>query len=226
MRLLITLIFIPLLSLFSYSASANSSDWELEKEDEDYQLKIFIREIKESDLNEFKGEMLTDASLKSIVALLMDSEAAPKWMHKCEKFEVLDHISDTHNIIYFVNGAPWPVSDRDAIISSELTQDPQSLAVKINVKVLPEYLPKDEDYVRIPRMVGFWEFVPQADGQTLVRYQIHAEPGGSLPAWLANSVVVDTPYYTMTNMADMLKREKYKTADISFIKNAPTAITQ
>ena len=68
-------------------------------------------------------------------------------------------------------------------------------------------------------MSGFWSFTPVDNGKILVRYQVHAEPGGSLPSWLANSVVVDTPYYTMANMVEMLKKEKYQQAEISLIKN-------
>lgn len=218
MRLLTTLFLIPVLSFFTQAAAA-SSDWELEKVEEDYQLEIYTREIGNSDLKEFKGEMIVDEKLSSLVALLVDDEAAPEWMNQCEKFEILERSENHHQVIYFVNGAPWPVSDRDAVISSDLKQDPKTLAVRIDLKALTGYLPKDDDFVRIPRMVGFWEFIPQTSGKVLVRYQIHAEPGGSLPAWLANSVVVDTPYNTMTNMLDMLKREKYKTAEFSFIKN-------
>lgn len=221
MRLLISLFLIPFFTFFTQTATAKSA-WELEKVEEDYQLKIYTREVGNSDLKEFKGEMFVDAKLSTIVALLNDDKAAPEWMNKCENFEVLERLEDNHLIIYFVNGAPWPVSDRDAVISSKLTQDPESLAVRIDVKALTGYLPKNDDYVRIPRMIGFWEFIPQASGKVLVRYQVHAEPGGSLPAWLANSVVVDTPYNTMTNMLEMLKREKYITAEIPYITNAGT----
>jgi hypothetical protein len=225
MRLLITLFLIPFFTVFTQTATAKS-DWELEKVEEDYQLKIYTREIDNSDLKEFKGEMFVDVKLSTIVALLTDDKATPEWMNKCEHFEVLERLEGHHSIVYFVNGAPWPVSDRDAVISSKLTQDPHTLAVRIDVKALTGYLPKNDDYVRIPRMVGFWEFIPQTSGQVLIRYQVHAEPGGSLPAWLANSVVVDTPYNTMTNMLEMLKREKYITAKIPYITNASTPSTE
>ncbi len=216
MRLLIIMLFS---AFFNFSALAATTEWELDKEEEDIQLKIYTREIEGSSLKEFKGEMLVETKLSTLVALLLDDKAAPQWMHQCEKFEVLEHANEQEAIVYFVNGAPWPVSDRDAVVASEVTQDPETLVVTFKLAALNDYLPENDDYVRIPRMKGFWSFTPMAEGKVLVRYQIHAEPGGSLPAWLANTVVVDTPYNTMSNMLKMLKLEKYQQAEVSFIKN-------
>ena len=217
MRLLTVMI---LASLFSFSAHAANSEWELEKEEDDIQLKIFTREIEGSSLKEFKGEMLVETNLTTLAALLLDGQAAPQWMHQCEKFEVIEQIDPKNAVVYFINGAPWPVSDRDAVVASSMSQDPETLIMRINVEALTGRLPEDEDYVRIPRMSGHWSFEPVEDGKVLIRYQAHAEPAGSLPSWLANSVVVDTPYHTMSNMLDMLKLEKYQQAKIPFIKNA------
>jgi len=204
---------------FSFSTHAETSDWELEKEEEDLQLKIYTREISGSSLKEFKGEMLVETQLTTLAALMLDSQAAPKWMHQCEKFEVVEQLDERNAITYFINGAPWPVSDRDAVVSSSMSQDPETLTMRIDVSVVADYLPIDDDYVRIPHMTGFWAFTPIAEGKVKIVYQVHADPGGSLPAWLANSVVVDTPYYTMSNLREMLKQEKYQQAEIPFIKN-------
>jgi hypothetical protein len=38
--------------------------------------------------------------------------------------------------------------------------------------------------------------MPNTDGVD-VTYQMHASPGGSIPNWLANQTVVDTPYGTL-----------------------------
>ncbi len=217
MRLFIAIL---LSTLFSFSASAETTAWELEKEEEDINLKIFTREVDGSDLKEFKGEMLVDAKLTSLAALLLDGQVAPEWMYQCEKFEVVEQIDSLTAVVYFVNGAPWPVSDRDAVVMTVMNQDPETLAIKISLDSLADRLPEDDDYVRIPSMKGFWLFEPVENGQVLVTYQVHANPGGSLPNWLANSVVVDTPYNTMSNMVEMLKLEKYQQVEIPLLKNS------
>jgi len=45
-----------------------------------------------------------------------------------------------------------------------------------------------------------WIFENLDTKKTKVTYQMHAEPGGSLPAWLINSSVVDPPYKTLINL--------------------------
>ena len=216
MRLFIVLL---LSSLFSFSAYSETSAWELQKEEKAINLKIYTRQIEGSNLKEFKAEMLVKAQLTTIAALLLDGQSAPKWIHLCEKFEVVEQIDELTAIVYFINGAPWPVSDRDAVVMTAISQDPESLVLKAEMNVVNDLLPENSDYVRIPHMKGFWLFEPKVADQILVTYQVHANPGGSLPDWLANSVVVDTPYYTMRNMVEMLKLKKYQQIDVLSIKN-------
>lgn len=64
------------------------------------------------------------------------------------------------------------------------------------MEAVPDYMPLREGKVRIPKAEGQWKLVPNADGVN-VTYQMHASPGGSIPNWLANQMVVDTPYGTL-----------------------------
>ncbi|MFT7409559.1 MAG: hypothetical protein ACI9EX_000130 [Oleispira sp.] len=215
MRLLIA----SLLFSISFSAYSESTAWALEQEDASINLKVFTREVEGSNFSEFKGEMLVKAELTTIAALLLDSEAAPNWMHPCEKFEILEQVDALIAVVYFINGVPWPVSDRDAVIMSVMSQDPETLVLKVELNTVNDRLPEKDDYVRISYMTGFWLFEPAENGQVLITYQIHADLGGSLPDWLANTAVVDMPYYTMSNMAKMLKLKKYQQVEVKNIKN-------
>jgi hypothetical protein len=210
---------ILLFASFNFMAHGENNEWELEKENKDIQLKVYTREVSGSNLKEFKGELIAETSLTALAALLLDSTAAPQWMHQCEKFEVIEQNDPQSAIVYFINSAPWPVTDRDAIVSTIMSQDPETLTVRVEVEALADRLPDNDDYVHISKMTGFWSFSLLTDGKVKVVYQAHAEPSGSLPSWLANSVVVDTPYYSLRNMLKMLKLEEYQQADIPFIKN-------
>jgi hypothetical protein len=151
--------------------------------------------------------------------LLLDTHASPEWMYRSEKLEVIEEIDELTVVMYLINSAPWPIDYRDGVVMSSIIQDPESLVLKAELNIIKDRLPEYDDYVRIPYMAGFWLFEPKDDGQILVTYQIHADPGGSLPDWMANSVVVETPYYTMSNMANMLKLEKYQQVNVLSIKN-------
>jgi hypothetical protein len=62
-----------------------------------------------------------------------------------------------------------------------------------------EYLPLQQGFVRVSRVKGFWQLKPYEGGVEVV-YQVHSDPGGSVPAWLANSFVVDAPFNTLINL--------------------------
>jgi hypothetical protein len=208
-----------LLSFFSSPVYSEAMIWELEKEEKDINLKIFTRDVDGFNFKEFKGEMLVKTQMTTIATLLLDTHASPEWMYRSEKLEVIEVIDELTAVMYLINSAPWPVDYRDGVVMSVISQDPESLVLKAEINIIKDRLPEYNDYVRIPYMAGFWLFEPKDDGQILVTYQIHADPGGSLSDWMANSVVVETPYNTMSNMANMLKLKKYQQVKIPGIKN-------
>jgi hypothetical protein len=216
MRLFIVLL---LLSFFSSPVYSEAMTWELKKEEKDINLKIFTRDVDGFNFKEFKGEMLVKTQMTTIATLLLDTHASPEWMYRSEKLEVIEEIDELTAVMYLINTAPWPVDSRDGVVMLVISQDPESLILKAEINIVKDRLPEYDEYVRIPYMVGFWLFEPKDDGQILVTYQIHADPGGSLPDWVANSVVVETPYNTMSNMANMLKLKKYQQVKIFNIKN-------
>jgi hypothetical protein len=218
MRLFIVLL---LLSVFSSPVYSEAMTWVLEKEEKDINLKIFTRNVDGFNFKEFKGEMLVKTQMTTIATLLLDTHASPEWIYRSEKLEVIEEIDELTAVMYLINTAPWPVDYRDGVVMSVISQDPESLVLKAEINIIKDRLPEYDDYVRIPYMAGFWLFEPKDDGQILVTYQVHVDPGGSLPDWMANSVVVETPYNTMSNMTNMLKLKKYQQVKILSIKNVP-----
>jgi hypothetical protein len=66
-----------------------------------------------------------------------------------------------------------------------------------NLAGAADYAPQEKGFVRVAQVQGFWKMVPQGANQTQVIYQVHTEPGGSVPSWLANKFVVDAPFNTL-----------------------------
>lgn len=227
MKLLITrLISVFFLTIMSISviadASVDESQWQLEKQDDELGIKVYTREVAGSDLRAFRGEMTITSTLTAPIALLEDTRRAPDWMHNCGIVEIIESIQPGEALSYVITKAPWPVSDRDTVVHSIATQDPDTLVVRVDVSVRNDVFPANDEFVRITQMSGYWLFSPAKSGEkgTLdVVYEVHAEPNGGLPSWLANSVVVDTPYFTLKNMQKLLQAEHYQQAELSFIRN-------
>jgi ribosome-associated toxin RatA of RatAB toxin-antitoxin module len=202
--------------ILSITSSGHAWAWDLAKESNN--IKVYTRSVEGSSFKEYKGVMQIDATLSSLVALVDDVPAYPKWIHACTKAKVLKGIGQKESFIYTVNDAPWPVSDRDAVTLNVISQNQATSVVTISISGVPDFIPLKPGLVRVERIKGFWQFSPLADGSVEVVYQVHNEPGGNLPTWLVNSVVVTQPFRTLMNMRERIKDSVYNEKYYEFIK--------
>ncbi|GAA6133231.1 START domain-containing protein [Oceaniserpentilla sp. 4NH20-0058] len=219
-----TLVICSIGLMFSHYLMAKDTQWVLEASDEDKNIQIYTRAVAGSDLKEFKGVTLVKTDINALVALLMDEAEVTKWMHNIAKFEIKENISDVESIVYTITETPWPVANRDSYVRSVLSVDAQGV-VTLTIKAEPTFGPIDDKYVRISSLGGSWKFTPKVDGLVEVIYQMHANPGGSLPNWLVNSIVVETPLETLSNLHVQVKQEKYQNQTFVFIQDTKISKT-
>ncbi|NTV93692.1 MAG: cyclase, partial [Chlorobiaceae bacterium] len=174
-------------------------------------LKIFTCPVPSSDFLSFVGVATMDVPQHAVLALLYDIEVATQWVWKTREMKVLKELSeDEGRIVYQLVSAPWPVSDREIITLSQGYIDPETSEVFIKLECKPDYLPLNDKYVRVPQLEGAWNIIPLSENKCRVVFGLHIEPGGEIPAWLANIAVIDTPFHTMNNMREWVKKEKYQ----------------
>jgi len=191
--------------------------WELVKEQEG--ISVYTKDVEDSPLKAFRAVTTVDSTLTALVALLEDTQAGPDWLYSCLSLKRVHSDSPTQAYNYTINDLPWPVQDRDAIIYSELKQDPQTQTVRITMKGLPHYLPEKNDYVRVPYLTGEWAIVPIKNQTMEISYTAHIEPGGNIPDWLVNTLLVDTPLKTFIQMKKLLPQKKYQLAKRTYIQS-------
>lgn len=188
-------------------------------------LKIFTCPVPSSDFLSFVGVAELDASRDAVLALLYDIESATEWVWKTSEMRLLQELSeDDGRVVYQLVSAPWPVTDREIISRSEGFMDPETGEAYISIEGLPDFLPPDSRYVRVPRLTGAWNITPLGEDRCRVVFRLHIEPGGEIPSWLANIAVIDTPYHTLCNLKEMVKRDKYKTPVMAPFKESSGAV--
>ncbi len=212
MRTSLNILFLCNLLFLSPSLTA----WELVKEHEG--ISVYTRDVEGSPIKAFKAVTTVESTLTAVVALLEDTEIGPDWLYSCVSLKTIHRDSPTKVYNYTINDLPWPVKDRDAIIYSELKQDPNTHSVHISMTGLPNYLAKNKDYVRVPYLTGEWTIIPVKNDSIKVSYIAHIEPGGSLPDWLVNRLLIDTPLKTFIEMKKILPQEKYQLATRAYIQ--------
>ncbi|MEM7656998.1 MAG: START domain-containing protein [Bacteroidota bacterium] len=175
-------------------------EWKLEREETNIQ--VFTRKIPGEPLKEFKAQMEAPVPPEQILALLLDWKSNPTWTDRCSKTELVEQLSAQHLILHSFIETPWPVSDRDMVFSFEVTR--KEPAIICNMIGLPDRLPPTDKLVRITNYRGEWRLTPLENGKTQIVLQSLVDPGGSIPDWLANSSVVDSPFATMKNLSQLL----------------------
>lgn len=195
--------------------------WELDVADADNDIEIHTRK-RDDGFAEFRGTTRLKTSLSSLVALLRDVESLPNWAYRTTMAVEVERLSARESIIYSVAGLPWPFRDRDLVVRSRLQQDPVSLAVTVTAQALPEYLPADPAYVRVPFLASSWTFVPLKDGIVEVSFKGYGDGGGSLSKgflnWFSALVVSEAPHQTLLGMRRLVRQQQYQRATVSIIR--------
>lgn len=185
------------------SGWAHAEDWKLAKEEGG--IKVYLSEVSGSKYKAYRGVTRIKSDVASLRALQEDVNGSCEWIHACAEQRLLKH-EGAESWVYTRFEMPWPVAARDSILHVTTRENPDGSLVR-NLEGLPQYIPADKDYVRVPSVEGEWRFVPEQDGWVEVIYQVHTEPGGSVPSWLANSFVVEAPLNTLKGLKALAEKQ-------------------
>ena len=219
-RLLSSGLFALLTVIATASDSAEDKDpayqW-VEKRHRDG-IRIETRKVPGSKYRAVRGTMEVKGSIHSLVALVLDPSACPRWAHLCAHSKVYKQLSATDYYLYSYMDAPFPISNRDILAHVHWQQDPQSLRLTMNSYATVGLVPPTEA-IRIEQATIQWHFTPQENNTTRVESFGHIDPNGYTPAWLSNILLINTPYKTMRNMKRLIESGAYADRHIDFIKS-------
>lgn len=203
-----------IVSFLFISHSSLSQDWELQ--DEEAGIKVYTRQVSNSDIRAVKVESVVEATLSQLAAVLLDIPASGDWVYATKVCRVEKTISATEYIYYSELDVPWPVSNRDFIVRVKVDHDPVTNIMTVSGENLPAYLDEKPGVVRIMQTVSTWTVIP--DGKNLnIEFVLHVNPGGSIPAWLVNLFASQGPKETFLNLRAQVKKPKYQHASYPFI---------
>lgn len=210
MKQIIVLI-IGFISIINLSAQA---DWELKKEEDG--IKVYLREVEGSKIQEYKAEAILVGKVSSYIAVMKDVNSYKELYEHTNEVKLLME-NDTFHVHYLVTNTPWPVKDRDAVYSSTYSQHYDTKLVRIDMKIETGYVEPNDDYVRMEKATGYWLFYQIEPNRVEVVYQMHAEPGGSIPNWVINMFLVDTPLEDMKMLQERAQLAEYANKQFDFL---------
>jgi hypothetical protein len=184
---------LTLCGLSVLSCSAQAENWQLAKDEAG--IKVYLSDIPGSKYKAYRAVTTVNASIKQLLALQADVKGSCKWIFECQEQSLLK-TEGGQSWLYARFAAPWPVSARDSVLHVTTSAAADGTVTRL-LQALPDFLPKEQDFVRVSRVDGFWSLQPKSEDSVEVVYQAHMEPGGSVPSWLANSFVIDAPFNTL-----------------------------
>ncbi|MFK7731434.1 MAG: START domain-containing protein [Pseudomonadales bacterium] len=205
-----------ILSLVTAVAMAQqdaAAGWELKKDKDGIQ--VYTRDVEGSKFKQVRSVMQTDFRLQSVVALIRDGKACPRWADLCEESRVVKTVSETEFYVYNLNDIPWPVKDRDAITHVTWERDSDTGMVTMTATATDsDLVPVTKKAVRLENAVTQWMMLPKPDGSLEIASEGHIDPAGPTPAWVTNLMLIDSPFKTMENLRKEMANDAY--ADITF----------
>jgi hypothetical protein len=201
--------------LFLLSIKAHAQEpWKLAKDKDG--IRIFTRHVEGSNFKAYRAEATMEGSISSFVAVIRDIDRYPEWISNVEYVELID--STAVEIRYYLQSdvPSFLVRDRDLINVLSFQYHAEDSTVRIDARSEPELMPENEDFVRIKRSIGFWEFHKLGQDSVRVHFQQHTDPEGSIPSWITNMFIIDAPFSDFQNLRERVKMKEYANARSPF----------
>lgn len=193
--------------LFLLLPASAQEGWKKVRDKEGIQ--VFTLSTSKRDFKDFRGITRVKAGMNDFLAVLYDVEALRIWGYNIRSAELLERPSDKVQVYYAVAAAPFPYRDRDGVYRNRFEWDAGSRTLLVQIDLLQDRLPEKEDRVRISGS-GYWKVVEMPGGELDVTFEMRMDPGGNVPAWLANLFAGDTPYHTLLGLRSILSEDKYR----------------
>ncbi|QGA51263.1 MULTISPECIES: START domain-containing protein [Pseudomonas] len=190
------------LTVLLATATAQAEDWQVAKEKDG--IKVSLSEVAGSKYKAYRGVTVMKTTMAKLRALQEDVPGACAWIHECKSQKLLKH-EGNQSWTYTQFNTPWPVTSRDSVLEVT-TEEGADGSLTRKLKGVPKYLPEEKGFVRVTQVDGFWKFTPKGADQVEVIYQVHTEPGGDVPSWLANKFVVDAPFNTLKALRERAEK--------------------
>lgn len=197
--------------------AADNTPWKLVSDRDGIQ--IYMAHSDESRIKTFRGVTVFELDdFHAPIALLDDEEYLPRWLYLIRDIHEVARRSPVDRDYYVLTKLPWPVADRDAGLAFTVKQDPQTHEIQILFKAKEGIVKDNGEYVRIPEMYGYFNTLPVGGRKVQVTFEVRLDPGGYIPAFLANFILKDIPFVSLQRVRRIINTDRFKGHEVDYIK--------
>jgi len=182
-------------------------------------IKVYLCDSEISNFKTIIVELDVPSNLSQYAALSLDIGQYKDWQYKAVAPRLLTQISNTELYYYSEVQTPWPTTNRDMIFHFNMYQKPEDKTLFVELTIYPDYLPLENGKVRIPRGHSVLTVTPIDKANVHVRYVLDIDPGGVVPAWIANMFAASAPWHTFKNFRDEIISQGDNRLTVPFIED-------
>ncbi|NND34983.1 MAG: hypothetical protein HKN76_20525 [Saprospiraceae bacterium] len=139
--------------------------------------------------------------LSDFIQFINDVKKYPQWVFKCnDARQLLDR--DSVLQYWIVSDFPFPFRDREIKVISNFAVENNTFR---SVSRADSSFEGGPGRIVIRDFSSQWLVKELNPGEIKIEYEVSTNPGGSIPAWLANMAVDIGPYKTMVNLKNALE---------------------
>ena len=184
-----------LLALASHAFA--QSTWDLKKDENG--ILVYSRSVKDSKYKELKAVFDLPGTYDQLRFILNDVKNYKTWVYCTASSNLVERKSETEIVYYSRVSAPWPVSNRDFYSDTRIWMDSANHQMRLSSRNLNQF-PANDHIVRIPFLRSEWVITAPSPGILHVEYTLSWNPGGDIPAFLANAFSTTGPLQSFTQL--------------------------
>jgi hypothetical protein len=182
-----------------------AQSWDFIKEKDG--IKIYTRREAGKSIKFFKGVTDIYAPAEKVFNLIGNVKNLDWWDKNLREIKVLYYEKDKLSQYYLVYDSPWPVTDRDLCVEATIKTDPATGVRTIYSVPLPNVIPENPACVRIKDYWQSWIIEPTGKDKVHVTLEGYVDPAGSVPDWIYNMVITDTPLKIIRGIKQRLEKK-------------------
>jgi len=195
--------FIAIIYNLVFTGNLSAQNWKFIKERDG--IKIYTRSEESTALKSFKGEADLKTDMERISKVILKIESYDLWNDDINEIKMLGYEKDKYIKYYLVYDVPWPFNDRDLCVEAMITNDPVTGISVVLATPLSGVIPENPDMVRITNYWQQWTMEPAGNGMIHLTLEGSVDPGGSIPTWLINLAITDTPLKIMRKVREQVE---------------------
>jgi hypothetical protein len=186
------------------SSLAAQYNWQLSKAKDG--IRVYQSVVKYSNYKSIKVECILEGDYDKLIEVLNNVTGQKDWVYNNKTAYIIKRINSHELYYYSETSLPWPMSNRDAIVHLKIDKDSLNRFLNIMAVSVPDYMAEKSGKVRVTRSTVSWNVTMPTAKTISIIYIFEADPGGSIPAWVANMFADKGPYESFKKLSELLKK--------------------